>query len=122
MFVWSLRPRASPSSRFRPLRNPLLWQLFIAVQLVDVVWAVLVLLGVEKGSNRARDYGVRIRSDLLRALCPRSSACGDLLVGGRGARLWPRLSRVATRSAAVWIGQPPFSPHWILDFLVHRMA
>jgi hypothetical protein len=45
MFVGHYGPSFAIKS-FRPAIP--LWLLFIAVQLVDVAWAVLVLLGVEK--------------------------------------------------------------------------
>ena len=107
-----------PSFAIKSLRPAIpLWQLFIAVQLVDVVWAVLVLLGVEKvrivpgitASNPLDLYYMPYTHSLVAAIF---WSVAVALV------LWP-LSRVATRSAAVWIGAAVFS-HWILDFLVHR--
>jgi hypothetical protein len=107
-----------PSFAIKSLRPAIpLWQLFIAVQLVDVVWAVLVLLGVEKvrivpgitASNPLDLYYMPYTHSLVAAIF---WSVAVALVS------W-LLSRVTTRSAAVWIGVAVFS-HWILDFVVHR--
>jgi len=107
-----------PSFAIKSLRPAIpLWQLFIAVQLVDVLWAVLVLLGVEKvrivpgitASNPLDLYYMPYTHSLVAAIF---WSVAVALVS------W-LLSRVTTRSAAVWIGVAVFS-HWILDFVVHR--
>jgi membrane-bound metal-dependent hydrolase YbcI (DUF457 family) len=107
-----------PSFAIKSLRPAIpLWQLFIAVQLVDVMWAVLVLLGVEKvrivpgitASNPLDLYYMPYTHSLVAAIF---WSVAVALVS------W-LLSRVTTRSAAVWIGVAVFS-HWILDFIVHR--
>ena len=107
-----------PSFAIKALRPAIpLWLLFIAVQLVDVLWAVLVLLGVEKvrivpgitASNPFDLYYMPYTHSLVAAIF--WSVAAALVV-------W-LLPRVATRSAAVWIGVAVFS-HWILDFIVHR--
>jgi hypothetical protein len=107
-----------PSFAIKSVRPAIpLWLLFIAVQLVDVAWAVLVLLGVEKvrivpgitASNPLDLYYMPYTHSLVAAIL--WSMAVAILVG-----LFPR---VAPRSAAVWIGAAVFS-HWVLDFLVHR--
>jgi hypothetical protein len=107
-----------PSFAIKSVRPAIpLWQLFIAVQLVDVVWAVLVLLGVEKVRIVP---GITASNPLDLYYMPYTHSLVAAIVWSVAAALvfW-RLSRVATRSAAVWIGVAVFS-HWILDFLVHR--
>ena len=114
MFVGHYGPSFAIKS-FRPAIP--LWLLFIAVQLVDVAWAVLVLLGIEKvrivpgitASNPLDLYYMPYTHSLVAAILW-SVAAGVLVRPLRG---------VATRSAAVWIGAAVFS-HWVLDFLVHR--
>jgi len=94
-----------------------LWLLFIAVQLVDVVWAVLVLLGIEKvrivpgitASNPFDLYYMPYTHSLVAAILW-SVAAGVACKFLRGLRSW---------SAAAWIGAAVFS-HWILDWVVHR--
>jgi len=107
-----------PSFAVKALRPAIpLWLLFIAVQLVDVAWAVLVLLGVEKvrivpgitASNPFDLYYMPYTHSLVAAILW-SVAAGVLVRAQR---------RTSTRSAAVWIGAAVFS-HWVLDFLVHR--
>ena len=107
-----------PSFAIKSVRPAIpLWLLFIAVQLVDVAWAVLVLLGVEKvrivpgitASNPLDLYYMPYTHSLIAAIL--WSVAVAVLVG--------LLPRVAPRSAAVWIGVAVFS-HWVLDFLVHR--
>jgi membrane-bound metal-dependent hydrolase YbcI (DUF457 family) len=107
-----------PSYAVKALRPAIpLWQLFIAVQFVDVIWAVLVLLGVEKvrivpgvtASNPLDLYYMPYTHSLVAAIFWSVAA---------GAVVW-RLTRVANRSAAVWNGAAVFS-HWVLDLVVHR--
>ena len=107
-----------PSFAIKAIRPAIpLGLLFIAVQLVDVAWAVLVLLGIEKvrivpgitASNPLDLYYMPYTHSLLAGVLWAAAAivlCKPL----RGVRIW---------SAAVWIGAAVFS-HWILDWLVHR--
>jgi len=93
-----------------------LWLLFISVQLVDVGWAVLVLLGIEKvrivpgitASNPLDLYYMPYTHSLAAAALWSVAAIvlGNLLPG---VRTWP---------AAAWVGLAVFS-HWLLDLLVH---
>jgi membrane-bound metal-dependent hydrolase YbcI (DUF457 family) len=107
-----------PSFAIKSLRPAIpLWLLFIAVQLVDVVWAVLVLLGVEKvrivpgitASNPLDLYYMPYTHSLVAAIFWSVAV----------AFVFWLVPRVTTRSAAVWIGVAVLS-HWILDFIVHR--
>src|SRR5437016_8604379 len=94
-----------------------LWVLFIAVQLLDVLWAPFVLLGIEKvrivpgitASNPLDLYYMPYTHGLLAAI---GWSVAAFLVYRMGARNTP--SR-----AAVIVGVAVFS-HWVLDFLVHR--
>src|SRR6476620_4931355 len=94
-----------------------LWALFIAVQLLDVIWAPLVLAGIEKvrivpgitASNPLDLYYMPYTHSLVAAFAWGIAGIilGRLLLGIRD---W---------SASSWIGAAVFS-HWVLDFLVHR--
>lgn len=94
-----------------------LWVLFVAVQLLDVAWAPLVLLGIEK---------VRIVPGITRSnpldlyYMPYTHGLVAALVWSVGAGVLYRIvaRRGATRSAAL-VGCAVFS-HWLLDFVVHR--
>src|SRR5438093_5523221 len=94
-----------------------LWLLFIAVQLLDVVWSVLVLAGVEKvrivpgitASNPLDLYSMPYTHSLVAAIVWSMAATA-------ACRSHPRFR---TGSAAVWVGVAVFS-HWALDLVVHR--
>lgn len=94
-----------------------LWVLFVAVQLVDVAWAVLVLLGIEK---------VRIVPGIT-ATNPFDLYYMPFTHSLPGAALWSVGAAVTYRAlapaqkwaAAAIVGSAVFS-HWILDLLVHR--
>jgi hypothetical protein len=94
-----------------------LWLLFIAVQLVDVLWAIFVMLGIEKvrivpgftASNPLDLYYMPYTHSLAGAL-------GWSLLAFIGCQLVPRL-----RGARVgWIVAAAVFSHWILDLIVHR--
>ena len=94
-----------------------LWVLFIAVQLLDVCWSVLVFLGVEKvrivpgitASNPLDLYYMPFTHSLVAAFAWAVAA----IILSRfllGVRDW---------AAGFWVGAAVFS-HWVLDFVVHR--
>ena len=95
-----------------------LWVLFVAVQLLDVLWAPFVLLGIEKvrivpgitASNPFDLYYMPYTHSLLAAI-----------LWSGGALLAYRMSAardVAGKAASV-VAAAVLS-HWLLDFLVHR--
>jgi hypothetical protein len=94
-----------------------LWVLFLAVQLLDVVWAPLVLLGVEKvrivpgitATNPLDLYYMPYTHSLLAALLWSAAAAA-------GYRL---LARPLSQGASLLVGLAVFS-HWVLDLIVHR--
>ncbi len=96
-----------------------LWVLFIAVQLLDVLWAPFVLLGIEKvrivpgitASNPLDLYYMPYTHSLLAAI-------GWSVVAFLAYRFAVRPRPAPTR-AAVIVGLAVFS-HWVLDLLVHR--
>jgi hypothetical protein len=93
-----------------------LWLLFIAVQLIDVFWAVFVFFGIEK-VRIVPGYTASSPLDLYYMPYTHS-----LL----GAALWSIAFGVIcvfvyrwNRAAGVIVGLAVFS-HWLLDLLVHR--
>ena len=94
-----------------------LWGLFLAVQLLDVVWAPLILLGVEKvrivpgitASNPLDLYYMPYTHSLVAALLWSAA-------GGGAYRL---LARSSGLRGGLVVGVAVFS-HWVLDFVVHR--
>jgi hypothetical protein len=95
-----------------------LWLLFVAVQLLDFLWAPFVLLGIEKvrfvpgitATNALDLYYMPYTHSLIGALAWSGFAFFSYKValGGKGGR-----------AAALLVGLAVFS-HWILDLVVHR--
>ena len=94
-----------------------LWLLFVAVQFIDVLWSIFVLLGIEKvrivpgitASNALDLYYMPYTHSLLSVLCwsALTYAVCQFVPSLRGRRIRLILS------AAVF-------SHWILDLIVHR--
>jgi hypothetical protein len=97
-----------------------LWVLFIAVQLLDVLWAPLVLLGVEKvrivpgitATNPLDLYYMPYTHSLV-------SAVAWSIAAYAAYRIVRRLPQSRGQAAAALVGAAVFS-HWVLDFVVHR--
>jgi hypothetical protein len=95
-----------------------LWALFIAVQLLDVLWAPFVLLGIEKvrivpgitASNPFDLYYMPYTHSLLAALL----WSGGALMLYRALRPQGHVGQ-----AGAVVALAVFS-HWVLDFVVHR--
>jgi len=94
-----------------------LWVLFVAAQLVDFLWAIFVLTGVEK---------VRIVPGLMKASALdlyympfTHSLVGAALWSVAGGIALNFAVRARSTATAVLIGLVVFS-HWIGDLLVHR--
>jgi hypothetical protein len=94
-----------------------LWLLFLAVQFLDVLWAPLILLGIEKvrivpgitRSNPLDLYYMPYTHSLVAAVL------WSVAVAGLFKALAPR----ARVSSAAILGAVVFS-HWVLDLIVHR--
>ena len=95
-----------------------LWVLFVAVQLLDFLWAPFVLLGIEKvrfvpgitATNALDLYYMPYTHSLIGALFWSTVAFAIYKVGWRN---------IASNSAALLVGFAVFS-HWLLDLIVHR--
>src|SRR5438445_12789563 len=95
-----------------------LWVLFIAVQLLDVAWAPLVLLGIEKVRIVP---GITATSPLDLYYMPYThSLIGALVWSGLAFAIYKAGRRAkASNAAALLVSFAVFS-HWILDLVVHR--
>jgi hypothetical protein len=95
-----------------------LWVLFVAVQLLDFLWAPFVLLGIEKvrfvpginATNALDVYYMPYTHSLIGALFWSAVAFAIYKIGWRN---------IASNSAALLVGFAVFS-HWLLDLIVHR--
>ena len=93
------------------------WVLFIAVQLLDVLWAPFILLGIEKvrivpgitASNPLDLYYMPYTHSLVAAIGWSVAA----------AAVYSFVTRGTPKRAASVIAVAVFS-HWVCDFLVHR--
>jgi hypothetical protein len=94
-----------------------LWVLFLAVQLVDVFWAIFVLLGIEKVRIVP---GITATNPLDLYYMPYTHGLITSLIWALGAaiiyRLLPNINRWG---GAVIVGVAVFS-HWWFDLVVHR--
>ena len=103
---------ARKSGAFVPL-----WVLFIAVQLLDVGWALLVLLGIEKVRIVP---GITASNPLDLYYMPYTHSLAAALLWSAGAFAVYRLATPSGGNpAALFVAIAVFS-HWVLDFVVHR--
>jgi hypothetical protein len=92
-----------------------LWVLFLAVQWLDVIWAPLVLLGIE---HVRIVPGFTATNPLDLYYMPYThSVVAALLWSGAAALVYGAV-RPASTSTRLLVGLAVFS-HWILDFIVH---
>ena len=107
-----------PSLAAKALKKSIpLWVLFLAAQLVDVFWAIFVLLGIEKVRIAP---GITATSPLDLYYMPYTHSLVAALVWSVAAAVIYRFaSKLNGWSAAMIVGAAVFS-HWILDLLVHR--
>jgi hypothetical protein len=95
-----------------------LWALFIAVQLLDVLWAPFILLGIEKArivpgitaSNPLDLYFMPYTHSLLAAV----------LWSGGALLVYRLLARQGSSRHAGFVVALAVISHWLLDLLVHR--
>lgn len=95
-----------------------LWVLFLATQLVDIFWAVFILLGIEKLGS-APDITANPSLDL--SYMPYThSLLASVLWSGAAVVVYKLLrSTDGSWRMGVIVGLSVFS-HWVLDLLVHR--
>lgn len=95
-----------------------LWTLFIAVQLLDVLWAPFVLVGIEKVRIAP---GITASNPFDLYYMPYTHSLVAAVLWSGGAFLLYRLlaPQGLIGRAALVVGLAVFS-HWLLDFLVHR--
>src|SRR2546429_5591160 len=103
----------------RTERNKIpLWVLFVAVQLLDFLWAPFVLLGIEKVRIVP---GITATSPLDLYYMPYThSLVGALVWSGVTFFIYKLVAGArASNAAALLVAIAVFS-HWILDLIVHR--
>jgi membrane-bound metal-dependent hydrolase YbcI (DUF457 family) len=94
-----------------------LWLLFLAVQFVDILWSLFVLLGIEKVRIVP---GITATNPFDLYYMPYTHSLDGALFWSIAAALAYRFFRPTHRwLAATVVGAAVFS-HWILDLIVHR--
>lgn len=94
-----------------------LWVLFVAVQLLDVVWAPLVMLGIEKVRIVP---GITATNPLDLYYMPYTHSLVGALLWSAAAYVLYRLAKGGDgKTGALVVGLAVLS-HWILDLVVHR--
>jgi len=95
-----------------------LWVLFVAVQLLDFLWAPFVLLGIEKLRIVP---GITATSPLDLYYMPYThSLIGALVWSGVALAIYKVASGAKASDAAALIVAFAVFSHWILDLVVHR--
>lgn len=91
-----------------------LWLLFVAAQLVDLVWGLLVLVGVERASlDYAQPSNPMVAEYMPYTHSLLGTAVAATLAGFLAWKVW------ASRRGAIVVALVVLS-HWFLDLLVHR--
>ena len=95
-----------------------LWILFLATQLVDIFWAIFVLLGRERARIKP---GLLAASPLDLYYMPYTHSLPSAFFWAGAAVLgyW-LLRRWCNLSGAAWLVGLTVGSHWLLDFIAHR--
>ena len=94
-----------------------LWVLFVAVQLLDILWAPFVLLGIEKVRIVP---GITATNSLDLYYMPYTHSLVGAIVWSLAAFAVYRLAARGATTRAAWIVAAAVFSHWVLDLLVHR--
>ncbi|MEE9264474.1 MAG: hypothetical protein V3V11_08465 [Vicinamibacteria bacterium] len=94
-----------------------LWLLFLAVQLVDIFWAIFVLLGIEK-VRIVPGFTATNPFDLY--YMPYTHSLPATFAWALGGFVLYRLVRAGNGSRGAWLVAAAVASHWLLDLLVHR--
>jgi len=93
-----------------------LWLLFIAVQFVDVLWAVFILMGIERVRITP---GITASNPLDLYYMPYTHSLVAVVLWSGLGFVWYRMIYKSTNFAAFLVAVAIFS-HWVLDLIVHR--
>lgn len=112
MFIGHYGPAVWDTQRGHGMPIVTLWQGFLAVQFIDIIWSVLTIFGIEGSSVSAEGVPVfhipwshSLLTSLLLALF--AGAVFRLLKPSAGAR-------------GFWVIAGLVFSHWVLDLIVHR--
>lgn len=112
MFMGHYAPAVFDTQRGTGVVLVPLWVSFLAVQFIDVIWAILTILGIEGG---VRMTGTEPLSNI-----PYSHSLVTALAWSAiGALLYKRL-KPKSGAKAFWVVFALVFSHWIFDLIVHR--
>ena len=94
-----------------------LWLLFLAVQLVDVFWAIFVLLDIEH-VRIVPGFTATNPFDLY--YMPYTHGLPATFAWALGGFVLYRLVRAGNGSRGAWLVAAAIASHWFLDLVVHR--
>ena len=112
MFIGHYGPAVWDTQRGHDAPIVKLWQAFLAVQFVDIIWAVLVILDIEgPGTNASGEpiFNIPWSHSLLTSL----------LLAAFAGTVFRRFKPEAGKRGFWVIATLVFS-HWVLDLIVHR--
>jgi len=112
MFIGHYGPAIWDTQRGHGMPIVTLWQGFLAVQFEDIIWAILVIFGIE-GSGTSVDgmpiFHIPWSHSLLSTL---------LLAAFAGSMF--RLLKPSAGMRGFWVIAVLVFSHWVLDLIVHR--
>lgn len=112
MFIGHYGPAIWDTQRGHGVPVIKLWQGFLAVQFVDIIWAILVILGIEGPGtvvNGVPVFNIPWSHSLLSSLLLASFAGGLF-----------RLFKPSAGARGFWVIAALVFSHWLLDLIVHR--
>lgn len=112
MFIGHFGPAVWDTQRGHGKPIVALWQGFLAVQAVDILWAILVIFGIEGSSLNAAGEPV---FDIPWSHSLLTSAIIALVCGFVFSKLKPEAGK-----RGFWIIAALVFSHWVLDLIVHR--
>ncbi len=93
------------------------WVLFLAAQLVDVFWAIFIMLGIEKASL---DPGLPSSPLVLDYMPYTHSLAGTFVWAAVAFVLARRITVLGGAGRAAVVVAAVVASHWFLDLIVHR--
>lgn len=112
MFIGHYGPAVWDTQRGHSTPTVKLWQAFLAVQFVDIIWAVLVIFGIEGPGTNAS--GAPIFN------IPWSHSLVSSLLLAIFAGTVFRLLKPEAGKRGFWVIAILVFSHWLLDLIVHR--
>ena len=112
MFIGHFGPAVWDTQRGHGKPIVTLWQGFLAVQAVDILWSILVIFGVE-------GRGLNADGALVSHIVWSHSLLSSLIIAALCGFVFCKL-KPETGKRGFWIIAALVFSHWVLDLIVHR--